>query len=474
MLLALPRNYNQVWFWTRGLSPPKVPCKGRDQLELCSVTDVLSKNVVAIHNNQLFTFCGHDAGGTPYDERGILQQLLRVVDMSRESGVPVGILTAQNRDVWAESYKRLCQSPKNAACVEAIQKAALVVCLDREVDTTGPYEESCGPMFVGGTKGENEGNRWNDKTLQFIVGREGHTGIMFVHSPMDSSLVATLLDHCYDYMKSREHFDPSGVVMDETPRRLQFELSSEMMQDIDNAKHFHSRLREDIDQVIYKFPDYGKNFIKSLGMSPDSYVQMAFQLAYYKMNKAPGLLHESVSLRNFLYGRTEGVRGSSTESLSFCKVFESPSAGMEEKEISLRKAVTKHKRDVALAISGLGMDRLLFGLKMIAMENGMPLPALFKDPAFDLSRRFRIKTTQVSARCDGVMIVGPVFPDGYFVLYNMRSDSVNFGVSSFGSCSTTSAAEFRNALKESLIQMHDCVLHSQTHLGIKVRVQDPC
>ncbi|CAN7993914.1 unnamed protein product, partial [Ixodes hexagonus] len=261
----------------------QAPRRGCDNLEMYSATDEHSWDVVAIHNNQFFTFSGRDARGTPYDERGVLQQLQRVVDMSQEEGAPVGILTTQDRDDWAESYKRFCQSPKNAACVEAIKKAALVVCLDRKVNTPEPYEVACGQqLFTGGSDGENAGNRWCDKTLQFIVGREGHTGILFVHSPIDSSLVAALFDHCYDYAKSRGDFDPSGVVVNEIPEKLQFELSQLILQDIDNARHSHARLKHDMDQVIYKFPDYGKDFVKSRGMSPDSYVQMALQLAYYK------------------------------------------------------------------------------------------------------------------------------------------------------------------------------------------------
>ncbi|KAG0445612.1 hypothetical protein HPB47_013469 [Ixodes persulcatus] len=99
--------------------------------------------------------------------REILQQLLRVVDMSPETDVGIGILTTEHRDVWAESYKRLCQDSKNAACVEAIRKAVFVLCLDRPLNNSEPYEVACPQqMFVGGRDGENAANRWCDKSLQ--------------------------------------------------------------------------------------------------------------------------------------------------------------------------------------------------------------------------------------------------------------------------------------------------------------------
>ncbi|KAM7305898.1 carnitine O-acetyltransferase-like [Ixodes scapularis] len=239
---------------------------------------------------------------------GILQQLLRVVEMSPKADVGIGILTTEHRDVWAESYKRLCQDSKNAACVEAIRKAVLALCLDRPLNSSEPYEVACPQqMFLGGRDGENAANRWCDKSLQFIVGEEGYSALLSDHSPMDGPVVTALVDHCYDYM-----------------------------------------FRDELDVLIYKFQNYGKDFVKSRNMSPDSFVQMALQLAFYKIHNVPCAMYESVSTREFLHGRTEGVRGTSSQSLNFCRTFESPHSTREQKEHSLRKAVAKHKHDANL------------------------------------------------------------------------------------------------------------------------------
>ena len=42
------------------------------------------------------------------------------------------------------------------------------------------------------------------------------------------------------------------------------------------------RLIDDLDFLVLRFPDYGKNFIKSVRCSPDAYLQLALQLAYYR------------------------------------------------------------------------------------------------------------------------------------------------------------------------------------------------
>jgi carnitine O-acetyltransferase len=46
-------------------------------------------------------------------------------------------------------------------------------------------------------------------------------------------------------------------------------------------------------------------------------------------------------------------------------------------------------------MAGEGIDRLLFGMKVAAMENGQEMPEIFKDPAYREAMRFRISTSQV-------------------------------------------------------------------------------
>lgn len=42
------------------------------------------------------------------------------------------------------------------------------------------------------------------------------------------------------------------------------------------------RLVDNLDINVYKFHNYGKEFIKKQKMSPDAYIQVALQLAYYR------------------------------------------------------------------------------------------------------------------------------------------------------------------------------------------------
>ncbi|CAN7942818.1 unnamed protein product, partial [Ixodes hexagonus] len=180
-----------------------------------------------------------------------------------------------------------------------------------------------------------------------------------------------------------------------------------------------------------------------------------------RVHGVPGATYESASTRMFLHGRTETIRSTSSASLAFCKVFESEVSSVAEKDASLRAAVENHKRYTQLAINGLGVDRLFLGLKLVAAENGMRLPELFTDKGFQVSTHFRISSSQVATKCDSVMFFGPLVPDGYGCCYNPQERSISFGLSSFKSCHETSALHFRDALEESLTQMHDCLTLSQ-------------
>lgn len=42
------------------------------------------------------------------------------------------------------------------------------------------------------------------------------------------------------------------------------------------------RLVNNLDMDVFTFKDYGKEFIKKQKMSPDAFIQVALQLAFYK------------------------------------------------------------------------------------------------------------------------------------------------------------------------------------------------
>jgi len=60
--------------------------------------------------------------------------------------------------------------------------------------------------------------------------------------------------------------------------------------------------------------------------SPDAYVQMALQLAYYKQNGKNCPTYETAGTRKFSHGRTAATRTLSVDSVAFCNTMENPEA----------------------------------------------------------------------------------------------------------------------------------------------------
>ncbi|CAN7994732.1 unnamed protein product, partial [Ixodes pacificus] len=197
---------------------------------------------------------------------------------------------------------------QNAASLEAIKKAAVVVCLDGGLADTEPYEVAWPrQVYRGGANAEHAANRWWDKPVQIVVGEDGGSALLLDHTDCDGTVMAGVTNHCYNYAHS-----------------------------------------DDTVRLMYQFPHYGKKFVQSCNMSPDGYVQMAMQLAAYRNFGAQFMMLGAATTRKFLHGRVEQYLAITEESQSFCRVFDNPRSSRTEKEQSLRKAAARCKLDSAL------------------------------------------------------------------------------------------------------------------------------
>ena len=63
---------------------------------------------------------------------------------------------------------------------------------------------------------------------------------------------------------------------------LTFNISSEVLDIIEIAKENIDLLVQDVEISSFTFDSFGKEDIKALKMSPDSFIQIAIQMAYIK------------------------------------------------------------------------------------------------------------------------------------------------------------------------------------------------
>ncbi|CAG9784470.1 unnamed protein product [Diatraea saccharalis] len=435
-----------------------------DKIDRLSYND--TKYVTVIHNDHIFHVDLWGDDNQMLNEDQIVKQLKDVMEHSKSrTDTPVGILTSENRDVWAKAYNILVKDNVNRENLADIEKSLAILCLDAPVglwncSNKNAQQNLAGAQTIhGGGSSSNGGNRWFDKTIQFIVGADGVTGLTYEHTPAEGQPIAILTDFIINYLEQGKT-GTSQSASPKQPKHLKFNVNSDVKNMINKAKENLDRLANNLELNCFTYEKYGKNFIKSQKLSPDSYLQMAMQYAFYKLHNTPGAHYESAATRMYVGGRTETIRSCSIESVEFAKTMLNTQSSPKDKLQAMQKAINAHKHYTVQALQGLGVDRHLLGLKLIAIENGIDIPKLYSDAGFVKSAHMRISTSQVACKCDGFMCYGPLVDNGYATCYNPRDNDVNFATSAFKANPETDCIKYRGALEQALQDMHDVLLQN--------------
>jgi len=134
---------------------------------------------------------------------------------------------------------------------------------------------------------------------------------------------------------------------------------------------------------------------------------------------------------------------------------EDPGFSVRERADKLREAVICHQMYAKLALQGKGVDRHLFGLKLMAVENCLPIPEFFTSPGYVKSTHFRMSTSQVATKYDAFMGYGPATDDGYSCCYNPRENDIILAISAWRHCQVTDPIKLAKILKQSFTQMRE-------------------
>lgn len=284
---------------------------------------------------------------------------------------------------------------------------------------------------------------------------------------------APIMSHYFEYSLMNDHLklgyaeDGHTVGTANAPapavQRLKWELSEECVNLILDCKNKAQNLIKDVEMSLLVFQDYGKGFMKTCKVSPDAYLQMALQLAYYRDQNKFCLTYEASMTRLFREGRTETVRTVSVPSCDFVRSMEDPTKTSEERIALLNKACDKHQNNYRDAMVGMGVDRHLFCLYVVSRYLEVDAPYLKEI----LSEPWRLSTSQTPHQQTDLVDVnkhpeyvstgggfGPVADDGYGVSYIIGGDhTISFHISSKVPCTTTSSKRFRETLIRSLHDM---------------------
>ncbi|KAL3976127.1 solute carrier family 25 (mitochondrial phosphate transporter), member 3 [Sarotherodon galilaeus] len=438
------------------LSSCRIPGPKRDTVVNHARGKTPPTHITVVHNFQFFVLDVYNSDGTPLTVDQIYMQLEKIWNSSLQSNKePIGILTSQHRNTWGKAYNNLIKDRTNKDSVRAIQKSIFTVCLDApmlRVSDDLYLSRVAAQILHGGGARWNSGNRWFDKTLQFIVGEDGACGLVYEHAPAEGPPIVFLIDYVIKYMQ-RTQFRRAPMIPLPMPQKLRFNITPEVKRDIEKAKQNMNIMVQDLDVKVLVFSHFGKNVPKKHKLSPDAFVQMALQLAYFRIYNICCSTYESASLRMFKYGRTDAIRSTTADSLEFVQAMQDPAKQSSEKLALLQKAIQTHKENTYNAIHGQAIDRHLLGLKRQSIEDLTSIPEIFMDTSYAVANHFNLSTSQVGSKTDCVMCFGPMVPDGYGVCYNPMDEHINIAITAFNSCEETNAANFAQAVEEALLDM---------------------
>ncbi|KAK9530254.1 hypothetical protein VZT92_011769 [Zoarces viviparus] len=395
-------------------------------------------------------------------ETEILSQLEKIMTMAENAAErlpPFGVLTTDGRTEWAQARDALTKDQTNRDSLALIESSLCVVCLD-EPSGLDPRDTNRSLLMLhGGGREKNGANRWYDKSMQFVVGMDGICGFVCEHSAFEGIVMV----QCSEYLMKYITGSPSKMAKASTvrelppPRRLLWKCNPHIQGLLAASGDRLQKLVNNLDMDVFKFNVYGKEFIKKQKMSPDAFIQVALQLAFYKCNRRLVATYESASIRRFQQGRVDNIRSATLEALAFVMSMTDERATFSdlEKMRRLIDAINAQTNYTIKAITGLAIDNHLLGLLRIAKELNMEKPEIFCDETYLASNQFILSTSQVPTTVEMFCCYGPVVPNGYGACYNPQSDHIIFCVSSFWENTGTSSAVFVKALNESLLELRD-------------------
>ncbi|KAG6910853.1 hypothetical protein DXG01_007169 [Tephrocybe rancida] len=386
-----------------------------------------------------------------------------------EKALPVGVLSADDRDTWAANQQHLLSiHPTNQKTYHTMLSSVMALSLDHMTHTTPPaahpthnpkgasQEVLDSHLHTIRAHPLNVANRFYDKPFTLIVDPSTRAGATGEHSPCDALVPSIVAEYGIVQGVDEAAFE-SPPLSDTDPggwKRLDWVADDKIRRECDAAHSRALKIVEDSDDSVLWFEGYGTDWIKGIAkLGPDAYIQMVLQLAWYKARGEFTATYETVLTRMFKHGRTETLRTLTRDSRAWVLAMADPKSTMEARHAAFQRAIRTHSRLTKEAATGRGIDRHLLGLRlMLRSQDGEQVP-LFDDEMFERSQQWKLSTSGLSAghlfRGTGF---GAAYPDGYGINYLAAPDMIKFGIESKFSSPLTSTHKFKQSIIESLYE----------------------
>ena len=449
--------------------------------------------------------------GREYSLSEIEHQIAQVMADASSKPSPdfeVGVLSADDRRIWAKNRALLQTDETQRRNLELLEGALFPLCLDERT----PRDSQEKAVFVQ----KSVRSRFFGYALGLVVFQDGSQSFTNTHSPGEAHIVVLAGESQLDFLARRavsKDRASLSLVLPKIPslsdgvslpdvKALSFDSASSLRRRVDAEDNtavrelissFHvacpSLMEEEVSLATEagrvetmmgaitgtlamqycRVDTFGKKKIQKMDLSPDTFVQVALQIAWHRMHQ--GTEHEFVrtyqtgTKRLFKYGRTETIFPVTAEMVAFVKAFVTDADGSMA---LLPSVMERHRIDKEKAMTGRGFHRHLIALNVVASVKEMEEPVFASAP---WKTPFRLTTSQTPFRqgwrdlqstpfADGGDIENdgggfiPAVPDGVGFSYKMMNDSISFFVTAYPGVGNISAEAFGEQVVQALQDLY--------------------
>nr|WP_246461945.1 choline/carnitine O-acyltransferase [Nocardia transvalensis] len=339
-----------------------------------------ARHIVVFFRGNMFRMDVAGPGGVPHSQNDLVDGLRAVMKAGTRRAATdsaAGHLTTLARADWAGVRATLLADPTNAAALETIETALFCVCL--EDFAPRDTQQACDQLLHG-----DSGNRWFDKAVSFVVFADGSAGINVEHCGLDGTTILSFVDALLEKPVG-EHAERSGAQAQGLPavEPIDFALDDGLRAGIASAAADFAQFAADNATLNVSFPEFGAKRAKSLGMSPDAFAQLSYQLAHQRSKGLIGATYESIATRQFRNGRTEAMRVITPQMIEFVTAMDDPAADAETRRARLRAAADAHVARAKDCQRGDAPEQHLWELQLIQRRRGEQLGATEPMPFYD-------------------------------------------------------------------------------------------
>ncbi|XP_054458825.1 carnitine O-palmitoyltransferase 2, mitochondrial-like [Anoplopoma fimbria] len=253
----------------------RIPKRGRDEL----FTAEKARHLLVMRKGHMYVFDIVDRDGNLVKPAEIQSHLKFILcDPTPAAAFPLGVLTSENRDVWAGLRDKLIAAG-NGEDLRIVDSALFCLSLDDESMRDN--------IHISHNMLHGDGcNRWWDKSFTVILTKDGQAAINFEHSWVDGLPIHSFQKEIFKDTTEQPLVHPgsaaAAVDSASAVRRLQFHLDSELENGIKKAKENFDSIVSTLTIDLLEFKKGGKAQLKKSKLSPDAIAQLALQMGFLR------------------------------------------------------------------------------------------------------------------------------------------------------------------------------------------------